>query len=254
MDRLTEAQRDNWMAKGYLAVPRLLDGRATAALAQWVGEIAEPAAAGARRLHYFEQTAHGRTLCRTERFVEDHAALAALICDGRIQEIAGKLLGEPARLYKEKINYKAAGGGGYAPHQDAPAYTLAAKLVTCVIAVDEMTAANGCLEFSPGAQPALLPQDADGCIAREVAAALPWVSVPAAAGDAIFFTAYVPHRSAGNPSDRPRRALYLTYHAAAEGPLRDRYYSWRDREIAAAAADGRPRVSTIGDFLGRIVP
>lgn len=35
---------------------------------------------GDQRLHYFEHTALGRALCRTERYIEDHAALRTLIC------------------------------------------------------------------------------------------------------------------------------------------------------------------------------
>jgi len=53
--------------------------------------------------------------------------------------IAGALLGEPAVLYKEKINYKLAGGAGYAPHQDAPAYPFIDVHVSCMVAVDDST-------------------------------------------------------------------------------------------------------------------
>lgn len=117
-----------------------------------------------------------------------------------------------------------------------------------------MTIENGCLEFSPDAGATLLPDNGDGCIDPAVAAGLPWESAPIAAASALFFTVYVPHRSAGNPTARPRRALYLTYHAAAEGALRATYYAWRDQTMAAAAAHGRASVSVSGDFLGRIVP
>ena len=41
----------------------------------------------------------------------------------------------------------------------------------------------------------------------------------------VLFDAYVPHRSAPNLTDSPRRVLYLTYNKASEGDHRERYYA-----------------------------
>ena len=65
-------------------------------------------------------------------------------------DVVSELMGEPAVLYKEKINYKYPGGGGYAAHQDAPAYEFVKFHITCLISVDAATPENGCLSFSPG--------------------------------------------------------------------------------------------------------
>ena len=51
---------------------------------------------------------------------------------GRVIEAVGELLGEPAVLYKEKINYKYPGGGGYAAHQEAVVVVLAAQPAVAV--------------------------------------------------------------------------------------------------------------------------
>ena len=67
-------------------------------------------------------------------------------------DAASALLGEPAVLYKEKVNYKLPGGAGYAPHQDAPAYPFVAKHVSCLVAIDDAGIDNGCLEVVSGAQ------------------------------------------------------------------------------------------------------
>jgi ectoine hydroxylase-related dioxygenase (phytanoyl-CoA dioxygenase family) len=53
---------------------------------------------------------------------------------------------------------------------------------------------------------------------------LPWSPIPTQPGDLLFFDSYLPHRSAANLTDRPRRALYLTYNKATEGNVRDSYY------------------------------
>ena len=58
---------------------------------------------------------------------------------------------------------------------------------------------------------------------------------PTAPGDAIFFNALVPHRSGPNRSDRPRRVLYLTYHPAADGDQRARYFEDKQHSIASGA-------------------
>ena len=184
-----------------------------------------------------------------------HAGLAAP-ADRRARcvELAGALLGEPAVLYKEKINYKAPGGAGYAPHQDAPAYRFVEVHVSCMVAVDDATVANGCLEVVSGAHGELLPTDASGCLRADVVAAMDWRPVEVRAGQVLWFHSRTPHRSGPNTSPLPRRALYPTYNAAAEGDLRAAYYERKAAELAAAAPGGRVPVSLIGDFEGRPVP
>jgi ectoine hydroxylase-related dioxygenase (phytanoyl-CoA dioxygenase family) len=55
-------------------------------------------------------------------------------------------------LFKDKINYKAPHGNGFAAHQDAPAYDHIRKIehVTLNVAVDQSTPENGCLEVVTG--------------------------------------------------------------------------------------------------------
>ncbi len=69
-------------------------------------------------------TDDGPKLCRSENLIPFHDGLRAFLTAGPMLETATALLGEPAVLYKEKINYKLPGGAGYAPHQDAPAYPI----------------------------------------------------------------------------------------------------------------------------------
>src|SRR5215218_5094803 len=49
--------------------------------------------------------------------------------------------------------------------------------------------------------------------------------VPTEPGDVLFFDSYAPHASKPNMTDRPRRILYLTYNAEAEGDHRARYFA-----------------------------
>lgn len=252
MSALSSEQHEHWQNNGWILLEHALPPPISAVLDSWVASVARPASNDDSRLHYFERTEHGRTLCRTERFIEDHAGFEALTTRGVLRELASELVGEPAVLYKEKINYKLPDGAGFAPHQDATAYAFVRKHVTCLVAIDVMTVDNGCLEFARFTKRELLADDGDGCISPTLARGLEWQPVPMPAGAVLFFTSHVPHRSGPNRTGMPRRALYLTYNAASEGDRRHDYYQERDRSLAASAQiGGTARISTIGHFLGR---
>ncbi|MCX6512690.1 MAG: phytanoyl-CoA dioxygenase family protein [Actinobacteria bacterium] len=220
-------------------------------LSDWVDEVAAWADGGPG-LHYREATEAGPKLCRSENFTPSHAGLYSLLREGSIPEITSALLGEPAVLYKEKINYKLSGGAGYSPHQDAPAYRFIERHISCMLAVDAATPENGCLEVVSGRQQEILPQDERGCISAEVVAEMDWETASLEPGDVLWFHSRTPHRSAGNSSSKDRRALYPTYNALSEGDLRDAYYEQKLAEFAASADDpGRIKLSLIGDFEGK---
>jgi 2-aminoethylphosphonate dioxygenase len=224
------------------------------ALQGWVDEVAAWPEGGGEWLHYRELTDDGPKLCRTENFVPFHAGLRALLTTGPLLDHASLLLGQPAVLYKEKVNYKLAGGAGYSPHQDAPAYRFVATHVSCMVAVDDADADNGCLEVVSAMHHRLLPTDEAGCVPADLAATLDWTPVAVRAGQALWFHSLTPHRSGPNRSPVPRRALYPTYNAAAEGDLRAAYYRQKLAELAAEGGADRVKVSLIGDFQGRPVP
>lgn len=224
-----------------------------ALLASWVDEVAAWPDGAGPWLHHRELTDTGPQLCRTENFLPCHEGLRALLTTGHMLDTASALLGEPAVLYKEKINYKLPGGAGYAPHQDAPAYRFVDVHVSCMVAVDDATVDNGCLEVASGQHHDLLPMDAAGCISAEVVARLDWQPVEVRAGETLWFHSRTPHRSGPNLGATPRRALYPTYNAAAEGDLRAAYYEQKRAELTDADAGERVPVSLIGDFQGRPV-
>jgi hypothetical protein len=201
--------------------------------------------------HHYEGTDRGRRLARTENFTGSSPLLSRVLREGAVPDLAGQLLGEPAVLYKEKINYKSAGGAGFAPHQDKPAYPFVHTVLSVMIAVDDATVENGCLEVVSGRHHELLAQDDRGCVASDVVAELDWRPVELRAGDTLFFHALTPHRSGPNRSNRDRRALYPTYNGRSEGDLRDAYYVERRRALDGADGAARVQLSLIGDFEGR---
>ena len=135
------------------------------------------------------------------------------------------------QLFKDKINYKLPGGGGFAPHIDAPAYDHISRVehVTANIAIHPATKENGCLEVVPGSHKGgveVIP--GGGHIAQAWVDSHEWVSVPLDTGDILFFGSHLAHGSGPNASTNPRAMLYATYAAQSDGPeLRKQYYAHR---------------------------
>jgi Phytanoyl-CoA dioxygenase (PhyH) len=242
----------HFRSTGWVAVDAL-DPESRQELPAWIDDISARPDGADGLLQHFEQTDAGPVLARTENFVPGHAGLRRLLCTGPLVEVAGALLGEPAVLYKEKVNYKLPGGAGYSPHQDAPAYPMIDTHVSAMVTIDDADVGNGCLEVVSGCFDDVLPVDERGCIAADVVDSLAWELVPLERGQTLWFHSRTPHRSGANTSDRPRRALYPTYNAAREGDLRAAYYETKRAAFASEASSDRARVSLIGDFEGRPV-
>jgi hypothetical protein len=222
-------------------------------LRRWVTEIQawDIDNESGRWLHYQERTQHGPKLCRTENFTPFHEGMKEVLRGGVLCDIASALLGEQAVLYKEKINYKLAGGAGYAPHQDAPAYRFVDTHVSCMIAIDDADEKNGCLEVVEAMHSEILPMDDKGCIAQHVVDSMTWKVVPVRAGQVLWFHSRTPHRSGPNTSLSDRRAMYPTYNALREGDLREAYYAQKSEEFRTRGdSGGNVQVSLIGDFQG----
>jgi hypothetical protein len=248
---------EHWQQAGFLCLDGYITGAVLEELRAWVDEIESWPPTEGRWLQHDELTDTGPRRARTENFAPFHAGMQRLLTGGPIVHMASDLLGEPAVLYKEKINYKHPGGAGFAPHQDQAAYPNISRSVTCLLAVDDATVDIGCLEFAAGMHHAMLPLNAEGCIAPEVADGLNWVAVPAPAGSLLWFHCFTPHRSGANRTSCSRRALYLTYNPLSEGDLRASYYAGKAQalaEMGTTTDSGKERISLIGHFQGRPVP
>lgn len=229
-----------------------LDADEVVELQRWVDEVADTFGASGSILHHREMTDFGPKLARSENFVPVHAGLRDLLTR-RLVATASRLLGETAVLYKEKVNYKLIGGAGFSPHQDAPAYPFIDSHVSCMVAVDDATPENGCLEIVSGRHQHLLDMDERGCIVTSIVEDMVWQFAPIRAGQTLWFHSLTPHRSGANRSTRDRRALYPTYNALSEGDLREAYYAEKLERFAAAERGERVVLSLIGDFEGRPV-
>lgn len=253
---LTDSERRSWDQRGYVVRRGALESDLVEALDRWVGQVDTWAhRPGGPGLHHFEATEHGPVLARSEDFDPHHAGLSTFMRTGTIPKLLAALFGEAAVLFKEKINFKAPGGGGFAPHQDSTAYRFAERHISVMVPLDEATIESGCLWFADTNVTSILP-NTDGRIDPDWVAAHEWTPVEVSPGDLVAFDGLAPHRSETNHSDRSRRVMYLTYNRASDGDHRDRYYADKRAELDAAGDAGRSGnvlISINDDFLGKPV-
>lgn len=224
---LNLSQIESFQKTGCLHLRGFYDVATRGKLSAWVDELQRWPETPLAAMQYFETVAGRRQLCRMEYLLEYHQGLSFLLTEPALLHGLSQLLGEPAVLFKEKINFKLPGGQGFAPHQDAPAFATFGQRyhITAMISVDGSDERNGCLEIAQdGGLHTLLSQSPDGSLAAEEAERLTFAPIVTEPGDLLLFDSYVPHRSGPNHSDRPRRALYVTYNGASGGDRRRDYY------------------------------
>lgn len=228
--QLSKEDLASWEQNHYLVLRNPFPEQDVETIQSWVQDLFSWPDSPGKWMKYYEKSnlSGDQLLCRVENFIPFHQDLRNFICSATIFSILEQLMGEPAVLFKEKINAKLAGGSGFGAHQDAPAFiTFGQKYhITMMVAVDDANVNNGCMEFSnPVKVYETLPQAPGGTISEEVEAALPWHTLEAKAGDIVFFNSYIPHRSPANLSEHSRRAMYITYNRKSEGERRDDYFT-----------------------------
>lgn len=253
---LTAEQLASWNEFGWLVLPEIVPDHELEQVETWVEDVARWSTIEGPGLHHHEQTDAGAVLARSERFADDHARLGNFIRAGVIADVLNDLFDDEPVLFKEKINYKFPGGGGFAPHQDATAYRFVDHHISVMVPIDASTTASGCLYFAPGYANGAMPTDNRGRVEESFADQLDWRPVEVQPGDLVFFDSYAPHYSGTNTSKSPRRALYLTYNAASLGDYREQYYADKEAEFdreGETFGEQRVRISISDDFLGRPV-
>ncbi len=257
MTHLNSTHYKDWKDNGYLKLPAFFNEDEICAIQTWVSEVSSWHPTEDMWMHHYESTEKGARLSRSENFVPYHANLKNIITKGKVIDVVSALMSEPAILYKEKINYKYPGGGGYTAHQDAPAYEFVDYHITCLISVDVATAENGCLDFAPGRhREGFIALDEKGCISPKVSESMDWVAAPTEPGDILLFGSYIPHKSSPNRSSEPRRIIYLTYNAESQGDWHEKYYADKRQTFAQYSKEGSNRdiqISKIAHFQGKVV-
>ena len=98
------------------------------------------------------------------------------------------------------------------------------NFISVLISVDKSTKKNGCLEFD-------LSGNNHNSLKGKVFKKLKisqlkkpkFEKIELESGDAVFFNAYIPHRSGKNKSNQKRSQIYLTYNKKRDGNFRNIY-------------------------------
>jgi len=238
-DFITDEMVDVWKRQGCLVVRGVYGAERMTEIRSWVDEIQGWPETAGRHMMYFDEslTEPGkRVLNRVENFVPYHDGMRQLF-DTDLLDACTRLFGEKAVLFKEKINFKLPGGGGFEAHQDSQAgwEDYASLFITATVIVDSATEENGCLELAEWDHREELIGELWKPLTDEQLRDVEFVPCPGEPGDVLFFDSYLPHRSAPNLTADPRRVLYVTYNKAAEGDHREAY-------IAAKRASYPPDV------------
>ena len=227
---LSEEQKLSWERNGFLLFKDILSKSDVENIVQWCSDIQNWEPTKGKWMVYYEKSniTGEEMLCRTENFLPYHQHLRSLLTkESAIVDVLEQLFGESPVLFKEKFNYKQAGGGAFPPHQDAPAFnTFGQKShLSLSVAIDAATPENGCLQVSPGQHmKGLFPQAHHGGLTPEEESKLNWDDVEMEPGDVLIFSSWLPHRSGPNNTDKSRRVLYVTYNGTSDGDFREDYY------------------------------
>ncbi len=246
--------RDRYLDKGYIALERLLDAHEIRMLRSECERLWRRADRSESNVRAVARATleGGRAIDRLDPVSDLSPQIARLARGTRMREVAAAALGEPALLMKDKLIYKAGGVQGYAVHQDFHVWqempAPPGAIVSIGLAIDPASAENGAVRFYPGLHDRLrtapcIPKDlfgpSSGVVPPEALRGVQPELIPLASGDAVVFASLVPHDSAPNRTQTPRRMLYLTYNAARYGDLYQMYYTkFRAYQTADRAAAG----------------
>ena len=215
---------------GFIVAPGLFDAEAAQRITSWTDELQAYPEAPGKYMKYFEDSLlrpGGRVLSRVEDFCPYHEGFSALFNGGVLLRSVSELFGEPAVLFKEKINFKLPGGDGFKAHQDVQAGwdAYAGLFITTLVSIDAATVENGCIEIAAGAHTRGVLGEKWRPLTGDEMNGVEFVPHPTRPGDVVFFDSFTPHRSAANMTASPRRLLYVTYNRLSEGDHRQRYYA-----------------------------
>ena len=209
---------------GFVVVPGLFDTGEMQRISAWTDELQGLPQVPGRQMMYFEPSLLER------RGPEVLPRYLPTLC-GTVSQ----LFGEPAVLFKDKINFKLPGGDGFKPHQDQQAgwSTYADLFITAMVSLDATTADNGCLELCAGQHTRGLLGGEWTPLTDDDMRRLGARPVPTRTGDAVFFDSYTPHASGPNLTAERRRVLYITYNRQSAGDHRVRYYADKRKNFPA---------------------
>ena len=215
--------------RGYIVVDNLIGPEQVADLRERVRQIAdgelpfpealieyEPGAEKQRELSNLRKINGPAT--HDARFL-DHARTPAVL------DVVEQILGSDIKLFSDQVFMKPPGGIEKTYHQDSAYFHIEpADLVTCWLALDDVTIENGCLWVIPGSHREGIKDHSlawdvgdrtDKTVPEEALNRSAEVPITLSAGSCSFHHSVLLHRSGPNTTTTRRRGLATHYMSAA---------------------------------------
>ena len=223
--RLSPEQVRFYHEHGYVAGVRVLDDAKVDTLRAELQDLLDPQYPGNALFHEYhsnESPDPARVLFHALGAWRIQPGFHDILWHPAFTVPAAQLLDGPVRFWHDQLFCKPAQhGGGVAWHQDYSYWTRTVPMnhLTCWIALDDATRANGCLHYLPGSHrwPLLpitgLAGDMDAIRDVLTPAQMEQFQNPVAIelkqGEATFHHPLMVHGSFANETDRPRRATVI---------------------------------------------
>lgn len=231
MKYLTQHQIEKYQNDGFLLLKKFFTKEEMELINEKIGKFSKMKPndwKNGKEMAYYEtsnESQNERILSRIEKYVDYHPEFKKLANSKNILNALEDLMGGSCVLFKDKINFKKAGGGGFRPHQDVQArwdqfvkYTM-----NVMISTDQSTPENGCLEVAASQHKRGLIGNYDRPLEGDDLNGMKFEMIPTEIGDVLFFDHFTPHQSKPNMSGKPRSNIYLTYNLLSEGDHRSKY-------------------------------
>lgn len=224
---LSDEQIQTFENDGYLIVRQGFEAEEINLIDTWTRELEALPEESGKQWVFHEKSLKGDgadLISRIEYIAPFHAGFEELCTV--LNAPTAQLLGEPAAIFKEKVNFKMPGGDGFKPHQDSQAGwdAYADFFITAMVCIDEATVENGCLQLVGGHHKRGLFKSWEPLTDDDMAD-MEFIHCPTKPGDIAFFDCYAPHASEPNMTNQTRRIYFATYNRLSEGEHMDQYYA-----------------------------
>lgn len=231
---MSESYQQSFLNNGYIHITNFFSEEEVAIIKNIINKLYQYPEVPGKYMKYYETINNSRQLARIEYFINYNQNIRHLI-QNKVHPFINTLCGESMVLFKDKLNWKLAGGNGFKAHQDYPAWSdLPPKYyLTAAMFGDKCTVENGCLEMVSGMhRNGILPNtyDKGGGIDDNVVRSLNWNPILSDVRDLVVFDSYTPHKSEANTSKDARRILYFTFNKESEGNYYETYFK-KKREM-----------------------